>query len=276
MLIEHVLECVDGIYEDMMSEHSMELEATIHKLEKVAHNDTEDFIKKGIMLSLTMCLNQVDFHDELFEGLLNDNLEHMIQYIPDMKKSMTVHISVRGLEEYIYRRMNVPCGMTLADLAYYILAAFRAEGHYLFTFVTNQGKFGCDRCEEEMIDGYAADMTLTNLDLQKGSQLTLWYDFGDDYYFDIEILDIESHQDIQSKEDVYITSGEGYGIWEDEHQMLDLYYHDHEAFIEAIDDIGLDEDDFIFDEFDKDTVNELLFEEYDFLQNVYENFDESY
>lgn len=46
MLIEHVLECVDGIYEDMMSEHSMELEATIHKLEKVAHNDTEDFIKK--------------------------------------------------------------------------------------------------------------------------------------------------------------------------------------------------------------------------------------
>ena len=48
-----------------------------------------------------------------------------------------------------------------------------------------------------------------------------------------------------------------------------MYYHDRQAFVEHIQDLGLNLDDFIFEEFDVDTANGALFDDYEFLKHAY-------
>ena len=103
-----------------------------------------------------------------------------------------------------------------------------------------------DRCDGEMIDGYAADMTIADLSLHEGSHLVLWYDFGDDYFFDIHVMDVDEHNDIQSLDDLKVLAGEGYGIWEDEHQLLELYYENQEEFLRVVSEMGLNEDEDVY------------------------------
>ena len=89
-----------------------------------------------------------------------------------------------------------------------------------------------------------------------------------------QVLNIQTQSDLFVLEDSQITSGKGYGIWEDEHELLEMYYKDYDEFLMRIEDYGLDEDDFIFDEFDKDIANEMLMEDFEFLRHVYEDQDE--
>lgn len=274
MLMEHIFQCVDDIYEDVMKEGSPDLKARIQNLEEVAGKSTVPILKKGIMLSMTFCLNQLQFHDELFETLLMDNIEYMIENIPDMKKTIQLQVSLRGLEQYVNRQVVLPYYMTLADLAYALLAMFQADGSHLFTFECEQGKFGCQQCDEEMIEDYASNVFLNDLDLKKGSCFSLWYDFGDDYLFDIQVIHIQNEADLNVIGDGKILSGNGYGIWEDEHELLEMYYTDYEMFIERIQDFGLDEEDFIFDDFDLDASNEMFVENFEFLRRAYEDGEE--
>ena len=48
-----------------------------------------------------------------------------------------------------------------------------------------------------------------------------------------------------------------------------MYYHDRQAFVEHIQDLGLNLDDFIFEEFDVNTANGALFDDYEFLKHAY-------
>lgn len=269
MFENHIFECVDHIYDDIILNGSDELKDIIRQFEDVAGDESPYFLKKGIMLAMTLCLNQLQFQDELFEGVLQEYLEHMMEAIPEMKKTVICRIVVRELEKYIHRQVRIPYHMPLDELAYYILTMFQAEGTHLFTFITDQGKFGCDQCDEEMLDDYASDVFLDELDLKKGDTFSLWYDFGDDYIFDIQIQDIEQHPNVQTLHDIEIMAGEGFGIWEDEHSLLDMYYHDRQAFVEHIQDLGLNLDDFIFEEFDVNTANGALFDDYEFLKHAY-------
>lgn len=274
MLLEHILDCVNDIYEDVMEGTSPELMNVLKQLEEEAHDSSVDLTKKAIMLSMTLCMSQLEFDDDLFEGLLLENLDHFVKHIPDMKKTMSLRIELRGLEKNVNRVIKVPYGMVLADLAYLILASMNAEGEHLFTFISDEGKYGCDQCDGEMIDGYAADMTIADLSLHEGSHLVLWYDFGDDYFFDIHVMDVDEHNDIQSLDDLKVLAGEGYGIWEDEHQLLELYYENQEEFLRVVSEMGLNEDDFILEDFDVDDANEFLLDNYEFLKTSYEVYDE--
>lgn len=271
MLMERVFQCVDDIYDDIMKEGSQDLKQKIQELENVVGTNHPEILKKGIMLSMTFCLNQLQFHDELFEALLIDNIDYMIENIPDMKKSIQLQVSLRGLEQHVHRQIVLPYYMTLADMAYAILAIFQADGSHLFSIECQQGRFGCEQCDEEMIDDYAANVFLNDLQLKKGSQLSLWYDFGDDYFFDIQVIHIQTESDLNEIGDGQILSGQGYGIWEDEHALLEMYYKDYDEFIEKIHDFGLDGDDFIFDDFDVDVANEMFLEDFEFLRRNYED-----
>lgn len=270
MLLEHILNCVDGLYEDVIKSRDEELQTVLAHLQTLAPDEAESLVKKGIILSMSLCLNQMEFDDELFEGLLIENLDYICQSIPRMKKTITLKIMLRGLEEKVYRVMTFPYGMNLADVAYLILGALKADGSHVFTFIHDAKKYGCEQCDEDMLDCYAIDMTFADLQLQKGDCLSLWYDFGEDYFFDIVVEDIQNSTHIQSIEDVDIKEGNGYGIWEDAHELLEMYYRHHLQFLQKIQNMGLDETDFILEEFDKIVAQECLMEDYDFLKRAYE------
>lgn len=276
MILEHVVNCINEVYEDVLNSPSVDVQKWIYKFQEMMdENDVQMMMKKAIITSLTLSLSQGIIDDEFFESALIHNFEFIAQKVPDMKKDMLLRIELKGLEQQIYRLIRVPYGIIFADLAYLILASMNAEGSHLFSLSVNgQGRYGCDACDEEFTDDYAADVTIPELHIQKGDQIELWYDFGDNYYFQIKVLDIEEHEDIQSFEDIEIVEGQGYGIWEDEHRLLEMYYHNRDEFIETIKEYGLSEDDFIFEDFDLDTYNEMIIDDFEFLKNVYETPDE--
>ena len=72
MLENHIFECVDHIYDDIILNGSDELKDIIRQFEDVAGDESPYFLKKGIMLAMTLCLNQLQFQDELFEGVLQE------------------------------------------------------------------------------------------------------------------------------------------------------------------------------------------------------------
>lgn len=272
MILEHVVNCINEVYEDVVNSPSVDIQKWVYKLQEMMdQDDTQMIMKKAIMNAMTLCLSQGIIDDDFFESTLLHNFEFIAKKVPEMKKSMLLKIELEGLEKQIYRTMKVPYGIILADLAYLILASMNAEGSHLFSLSINgQNQYGCDACDEEFIDDYAADVTIPELHIEKGDQIELWYDFGDNYYFQIEVLDIEEHEDIQLFDNLEIIKGQGYGIWEDEHQFLDMYYHDREEFIRTIEDYGLSEDDFIFEDFDLDASNEMIIEDFEFLKMAYE------
>lgn len=70
--------------------------------------------------------------------------------------------------------------------------------------------------------------------------------------------------------DLEIIDGNRYGIWEDAHRLLDLYYMNRKEFLKTIDEYGLSDEDFIFEEFDIDTYNEMLIDDFEYLKMAYE------
>ena len=70
---------------------------------------------------------------------------------------------------------------------------------------------------------------------------------------------------------MYVLDGEGYGIWEDAHYWLDLYYDDKDYFYEMMEEEGMEEDYFaVNEEFDLDVANETLIEDYDYVCQLYD------
>lgn len=56
--------------------------------------------------------------------------------------------------------------------------------------------------------------------------------------------------------------------------MLELYYENQEEFLRVVSEMGLNEDDFILEDFDVDDANEFLLDNYEFLKTSYEVYDE--
>lgn len=272
MILEHVVNCIENIYNEVLNSPSVEMQKWVHKLkDEMNEDDALRMTKKAIMTALTLCMSQGIADDEFFESALIQNFDFILQRVPTMKKSMIIKVELMGLEKNIYRVIKVPYGMILADLAYLVLASMNAEGSHLFSItVKGEGRFGCDACDEEFTDRYAADVTVPELNISKGSVMELWYDFGDDYRFNIEVIDIEDHQAVQSLDDMEVIDGAGYGIWEDAHQLLDLYYDNREAFLETIQEYGLSDSDFVFEDFDVSADNEMIIEEFEYLKMNYE------
>ncbi|WP_050638572.1 IS1096 element passenger TnpR family protein [Candidatus Stoquefichus sp. SB1] len=271
MILERVVNCIDEVYKDILKSPSVNIQKWIHQFrEEMDDQEVEGMIKKSIIASLTLCMSQGIIDDDFFESALIQNFDFIIQKLPNMKKSMLLKIELVGLEKQIYRVMKVPYGIILADLAYLILASMNADGSHLFTLKIDGVRYGCDACDEDFIEEYAADVTIPELELEKGDQFELWYDFGDDYFFHIDIIDIEEHDQLQSFEDLEIIDGNGYGIWEDAHRLLDLYYMNRKEFLKTIDEYGLSDEDFIFEEFDIDTYNEMLIDDFEYLKMAYE------
>lgn len=272
MILEHVAKCIDEVYNEVLESPSVEVQNWIQKLENdLNQEDMYTVMKKSILTTLTFMMSQGIFDDEFFESTWIQNIEFVVQHIPDMKKSMVLKVKLDELGDQIYRIIKVPYGIILADLSYLILASMNADGSHLFTVeMSERGRFGCDGCDQEFIDEYAADVTIPELNIQSGDCFDLNYDLGDNYLFEIEVLDIEDNESVQSIEDVEILDGAGYGIWEDQHALLDLYFDDRQSFFETIAEYGLTESDFVLEDFDVDTYNEMLIEDFEYLKTVYE------
>lgn len=207
---------------------------------------SSQMIKEAIYLSLLFCLNQGILDDSYFQSLLYQKCS---QYIHSKKKTIKLKLQIRHLE-HIYRIIEVPYMISLEELSYYILASLHAYGNHDFYLTldkeTYYENYFCGFYSEYM---YASDFQLEELAIEKGSHIEMCYDFKEKYLIDIEVLDICEKKICVP---AYIIESRGYGIWEEAHWLLELYYHNRTAFVTCIQDMGYDEDDFLIEECNRD------------------------
>ena len=86
-----------------------------------------------------------------------------------MNEILTFRIGIEGLENKIWRSIEIPCRRTVADLAYTILASFNSLAYHLYDIEYKDYLFDCWICPEE--DPYFDE--LSNAVVTKLSELKL-------------------------------------------------------------------------------------------------------
>ncbi len=103
----------------------------------------------------------------------------------------TVHkvkITLRGAKPPIWRRLEVPSGITLEQLHHSIQEAFGWVGYHLWVFTTPVGDYGV--ADPELGHRSAASTKLDKVAGRTGDRLRYTYDFGDDWEHEILVEEV--------------------------------------------------------------------------------------
>lgn len=130
-------------------------------------------------------------------------------------KVYTFHIVYEGLEEKIWRKVEVSSNYRLDQLGYMILAAFDTMAYHLFEIFYDDGRFEIPNEDApfEQID--MADFRLHQLKLKAGDRIQIDYDFGTTQVFWLELVDIADMKRGWGRRYPYVLDGAGRGIIDD-------------------------------------------------------------
>ena len=137
-----------------------------------------------------------------------------------MYKVLKFRVGIDGLENKIWRVMEITDRMTVADLAYTILASFNSLAYHLYNVTYKGNTYNCWTYPEENPD--YEDMTnavitkLSSLNLKENDTMEMEYDYGSTTTFKITYLGYEELKNYNdAKNYPYIVEGEGLGMLDD-------------------------------------------------------------
>ncbi|MFI3253824.1 MAG: plasmid pRiA4b ORF-3 family protein [Eubacteriales bacterium] len=158
------------------------------------------------------------------------------------------HAELTDSEPLIWRKFRVKKDITLAKFGYILQVLFEMQANHLFQFVEPyQENFYAHMSQsfplkevkkqfppnkvaerrfyelqnhltEDFNDPNAFNALTTNLSdvfCLPGAKLKMWYDFGDDWFIDIKLVEEIEDSDIPAGELPQVLEGEGFGILED-------------------------------------------------------------
>lgn len=130
-------------------------------------------------------------------------------------KVYTFHITYEGLEEKIWRKVEVSSNYRLDQLGYMVLAAFDTLAYHLFEFYYDDDRFEIPNEDApfEQID--MADFKLHQLKLKLGDRIRMEYDFGTTQTFWLELVEIADMKRGWGRRYPYVLDGAGLGIIDD-------------------------------------------------------------
>ena len=130
-----------------------------------------------------------------------------------MKIKMEVYL--KGLKKEINRVINVNDNMTLQNFCEYTIVSMNGNCKHLYQLIINGEYtflgFGCNIIDEER-EEMMEDLKISDLELQKGDELLLNYDFRADWDFIIKIKEVKEGY---FEKDFEVISGVGQGIFEE-------------------------------------------------------------
>ena len=135
-----------------------------------------------------------------------------------MKKVLKFKVSIEGLEDKIYRIIEINDAKTIADLAYSILASFNSLAYHLYKIEYHDNIYYCSGGFEELDDSknykIAPEEKLYKIDFNKNDTMIMKYDFGSPTTFIIKYL---STDDLTIAPSKYprIIDGKGNGMLDD-------------------------------------------------------------
>jgi hypothetical protein len=100
----------------------------------------------------------------------------------------TIKVSLRYMKPPVWRRLQVPSNTSLAELHHIIQAAMGWYDCHLHQFEVN----GRDYADpEHMLEETTDEARWRLARLQVGQRFAYWYDFGDDWWHDIQVESID-------------------------------------------------------------------------------------
>ena len=137
-----------------------------------------------------------------------------------MDKILKFRVGIEGLENKIWRVIEINNRMTVADLAYTILATFNSLACHLYKINYNGNIYDCWNYPEEnpIFDNLinAVATRLSSPSLKENATMDMVYDFGSTTTFIITYLDYEELKNYNdAKNYPLIVDGEGLGMIED-------------------------------------------------------------
>ncbi len=145
-------------------------------------------------------------------------------------------VKTRGLENHIWREIEISSESSVAKLGYSILAAFGAKANHLFCVNTATMKYELimdDFYDVKRTDISPINTKLSELKLKSQDMLVMEYDYGTGWNFDIEFMSESQMKQGMGTHYPYISNGAGAGIIED--TSPDIL----EQFIDQIDSTGI-------------------------------------
>lgn len=195
-----------------------------------------------------------------------------------MNKILTFYVRIKGLEDKIWRKIEIKESDTLADFSYFILASFELFSNEFFTVSHGNNKYDSASYLFDN-DDYKSVMSIIlkdiNFDINKS--MILDYDFNNKVTFIIEYVGNKN-----SKEDNYprVIDGLGKGALdyidsEELKQIVDetdkLGHSNYSITFETED--GSEEEIFDYNDFDLDINNSISGCNVNFIKDDYESMD---
>lgn len=136
-----------------------------------------------------------------------------------MSKVLTFNVAIEGLEDKIWRKIEITDLRTVADLAYTILASFDSLAYHLYNIKYDGKRYDCMICsddyygKEELIDATNTKLKMLNLNI--GDKLVMDYDYGSTTTFIITYLESKDLKRGTGNHYPYVIDGAGRGMIDD-------------------------------------------------------------
>lgn len=184
------------------------------------------------------------------------------------------------LENVIWREIEITSVSSVAKLGYAVLAAFESTASHLFN-MRFAGKRYEIVFEEDDFDNEPAinpiKTKLSTLKLSVGDKLSMEYDYGAGWEFEIELLSITEMKRGAGTHYPYVTDGKGKGIIEDTspYELAEMIEKtDKEGTLPQIMDIYSDKEvSWDYRKFDLEYCNVFFKDNVWKIQNAYEAFE---
>mgnify|MGYP006068903613 FL=1 len=136
-----------------------------------------------------------------------------------MTKVLLFKVEVKGLENKIWRDIEITDRRTVADLAYTILASFDAFADHLYKITYKDKIYDCYLACEDNLDGElpinAVETKLSTIGLKFNDMLEMEYDFGSPTIFNIIYLGARDFEKYNGMHYPRVVEGAGRGIIND-------------------------------------------------------------
>lgn len=155
-----------------------------------------------------------------------------------MSKVLTFKVEIEGLEDKIWRKIEITDKRTVADLAYTILASFDSLAYHLYNIKHNNKRYDCMICtedyhgKEELVD--ATITKLSDVDFSNNI-MEMEYDYGSPTTFIITYLESRDLERGNGKHYPYVIDGAGRGM------LDDMTCYDLKEIVDDIDEKGYSE-----------------------------------
>ena len=109
-----------------------------------------------------------------------------------MAKVLTFQVGIEGLEDKIWRKIEITDRRTVADLAYTILATFDFLAYHLYDIIHGKDRYDCMIDPMDLRNYNFKDSVRTKLsdvDFQNDNKMIMEYDFGSTTTFIITFLE---------------------------------------------------------------------------------------